>query len=40
MDVTWEDQQMINTFGRLTNKRHDIDADLKGAYSVLPDVTA
>lgn len=29
VDVTWEDQQMINTFGRLTNKRHDIDQELK-----------
>ena len=28
-EVTWEDQQNINTFGRLNNKLHDLEDDIK-----------
>lgn len=28
-DVTWEDQQNINTFGRLNNKLHELRAEQK-----------
>jgi hypothetical protein len=28
-EVNWEDQQNINSFGRLNNEMHDIEDDLK-----------
>eukprot|EP00250_Pteridium_aquilinum_P034258 c7310_g1_i1 orf=420-800(-) len=28
-EVTWEDQQNINTFGRLNNKFHELEDDIK-----------
>ena len=28
-EVTWEDQQNINTFGRLNNRLHDLDDEIK-----------
>ncbi|MCO5562758.1 hypothetical protein L7F22_016390 [Adiantum nelumboides] len=28
-EVTWEDQQNINTFGRLNNKFHELEDDVK-----------
>eukprot|EP01113_Clastostelium_recurvatum_P017357 TRINITY_DN2034_c0_g1_i1.p1 TRINITY_DN2034_c0_g1~~TRINITY_DN2034_c0_g1_i1.p1 ORF type:complete len:131 (-),score=33.43 TRINITY_DN2034_c0_g1_i1:50-442(-) len=27
VDVTWEDQKMINMFGRLTARRHELEAE-------------
>ncbi|KFK43190.1 hypothetical protein AALP_AA1G091500 [Arabis alpina] len=31
MEVTWEDQQNINTFSRLNNRFHDLDDEIKSA---------
>lgn len=28
-EVKWEDQQMINSFGKLNNEMHEIEDDLK-----------
>ena len=28
-EVTWEDQQNINKFGRLNNRLHDLDDEIK-----------
>jgi len=30
VEVSWEDQKMINTFGRLTSRRQEIDVEVKG----------
>lgn len=35
MEVTWEDQQNINTFSRLNNRFHDLHDEIKSA-KVLP----
>lgn len=31
MQVTWEDQQNINTFSRLNNRFHELEDDIKFA---------
>ncbi|KAG9153608.1 hypothetical protein Leryth_008541 [Lithospermum erythrorhizon] len=33
--VTWEDQQNINKFGRLNNRFHDLDEEIKAAKESL-----
>eukprot|EP00270_Netrium_digitus_P014437 TRINITY_DN4902_c0_g1_i1.p1 TRINITY_DN4902_c0_g1~~TRINITY_DN4902_c0_g1_i1.p1 ORF type:complete len:127 (-),score=32.97 TRINITY_DN4902_c0_g1_i1:168-548(-) len=34
VSVTWEDQQNINTFGRLNSKMHEIDEEIKAKKEV------
>eukprot|EP00271_Cylindrocystis_brebissonii_P017396 TRINITY_DN4520_c0_g1_i1.p1 TRINITY_DN4520_c0_g1~~TRINITY_DN4520_c0_g1_i1.p1 ORF type:complete len:126 (+),score=41.56 TRINITY_DN4520_c0_g1_i1:301-678(+) len=36
--VTWEDQQNINTFGRLNNLLHELDDDIKAKETVANDL--
>lgn len=31
MEVTWEDQQNINKFGRLNNRLHELEDEIKAA---------
>lgn len=37
-EVTWEDQQEINAFGRLNNRMHEIAAELKVKQKLLEDL--
>ncbi|CAM6086460.1 unnamed protein product [Calypogeia fissa] len=34
-EVTWEDQQNINKFGRLNNKFHELEDDIKAKKDIL-----
>jgi len=38
VEVTWEDQKMINQFGRLNNKFHEYTVELKGKQTDLEDL--
>jgi prefoldin subunit 4 len=38
-EVTWEDQQNINLFGRLNNKFHELEDEIKATkvqFSLIP----
>jgi prefoldin subunit 4 len=38
VEVTWEDQQMINTFGRLNGRYHELAEELRGKKDELATV--
>ncbi|CAI7933891.1 unnamed protein product, partial [Closterium sp. NIES-54] len=37
-EVTWEDQQNINKFGRLNNRLHELDDEIKGKKDYLENI--
>mmetsp|Transcript_28759 Transcript_28759/g.80981 ORF Transcript_28759/g.80981 Transcript_28759/m.80981 type:complete len:125 (-) Transcript_28759:233-607(-) len=38
VEVTLEDQQNINTFGKLNNRRHDLESEIAGSKKLLDDL--